>query len=63
MFGQIWSALTRKPQATQFGVQLEPIVKYRLAVYLTATSAHGSSGAVRTADASYLLKHTTPETD
>ena len=40
MFGQIWSTLTRKPLAAQgvFGTQLEPIVKYRLAMYLTATS-------------------------
>ena len=39
MLGQIWSALTRKQQHPVLGAQLDPIVKYRLELYLTATSA------------------------
>lgn len=39
MLGQIWSALTRKPQQAVLGAQLDPIVKYRLQLYLTTTSA------------------------
>jgi hypothetical protein len=41
MIGQIWNALTRRPQSTHgtLGMQIEPIVKYRLALYV-ATSVN-----------------------
>jgi len=51
MLAQVWSAVTRRPQPTRevWGAQLEPIVKYRLAVYLTTTSANPTSQPLSTA--------------
>jgi len=59
MFGQIWSTLTRKPLATQgvFGTQLEPIVKYRLAMYLRATTVPTET---RGAGGTFVRKVATP---
>ena len=63
MFGQIWNTLTRKPQSTPgaLGAQLDPIVKYRLALYLTTTTASGSGNATTTVGGAYIRKLTTPE--
>ena len=53
MFGQIWNTLTRKSLPTHgvFGAQLEPIVKYRLAMYLTTTGGRGVTETSITSDA------------
>ena len=57
MLGQIWSTLTRKPQSTPgaLGAQLDPIVKYRLALYLTTTT-NGSSDATAAVSGTYVGK-------
>ena len=57
MLGQIWNTLTRKPQSTHamLGGQLDPIVKYRLALYLTTTTV---SNAPASTGSTYLRKAT-----
>jgi hypothetical protein len=63
MLGQIWSTLTRKPQSTPgaLGAQLDPIVKYRLALYLTTTTVNGSSDATAAVGGTYFRKLGAPE--
>ena len=51
MFGQIWSTLTRKPLSPkgELGPQLEPVLEYRLAMYVAAarqpSETHGPAGS------------------
>ena len=48
MLTLIWNTLTRKPLSTQ-SLELEPVVKYRMAMYLTATPSRGlTETSVRT---------------
>ena len=62
MLGQIWSTLTRKTQSTPsaLGAQLDPIVKYRLALYLTTTT-NASSDATAAVGGTYFRKLGAPQ--
>jgi len=59
MLGQIWSALTGKSQSAVLSAQLDPIVKYRLALYLTTSRTDGTAQLGR---GGYVRKLTTTET-